>query len=308
MTDMTSENTDLEIGVKPTQPEAGGPMQVSVALRGDSAAQADGLMAVLKDADGQDLASAPFQTDPDDGTLRARLNMIAPMAVGDCRWTLSVMRSAQTLARADVAFAVAAHILRPSVWNLPAAITAGETFRCTVGLAGAVSCSAANWAFVIEDQDGTVLKTGVTGPEPAPGTQGLHCAEITLRAPDRPGRQVWRVRPADPGLDHPHAPVCADIHLNVVARPDRVIRVLVQDAVSGEPVERARVTAHPFRTFTDAEGRARIDVPAGSYTVFVSGLQYFAFKTEADVQGDAEVDIIARMHVDRTYDEVDQWA
>ncbi len=308
MTDMNLETTELEIGVKPARPEAGAPMQIEVVPQGDLLGQTEGLVAVLQDADAQHLATAPMEIDPNGGTPRALLRVSAPNCVGDCRWTLRATREGETLAQAEVTFEVAAQVIRPSVWNLPPAITAGEEFRCTVGLACAGESTAANLAFVVEDEGGTVLQSGVTGSTPTPGTQGLHCAEITLRAPDRAGRNVWRVRPVDPGLDLLHTPVCTEIHLNVVARPDRVIRVLVQDAVSGEPVERARVTAHPFRTLTDAEGRAELAVPAGTYTVFVSGLQYFAFKAEADLQGDAEADIIARMHVDRAYDEVDQWA
>lgn len=308
MTDTTLEIIDLEIGVKPAQPEAGAPLQVNAALRGNLPAQAQNLLAVLQDAEGQPLASASFENDPSDGKPRARLGVTAPDTIGDCRWRLCVTHDDSVLTQAEVAFSVAAHVIRPSVWNLPPAITAGDTFRCTVGLACGTACSAAHWAFDVEDQDGTLLQSGVTGPEPAPGTLGLHCTEITLRAPDRPGRHVWRVRPSDPGGDPAHAPVCSDVHLNVVARPDRVIRVQVRDAVSGAPVARARVSAHPFRTLTDAEGRAEIAVPAGSYTVFVSGLDYFAFKAEADLCDDSTVDITAVMQVDRAYDEADQWA
>jgi hypothetical protein len=308
MTEMELETTDLDIGVRPDRPDAGGPMQIKVTLKGDLAADTDGLMAVLKDADGEDLATAPIAVDPADGAARAVLGVTAPDSVGDVRWDLRVTRADDTLASAGVSFSVAPTVIRPSVWNLPTAITAGETFRFTVGLADASSRSAANRAFVVEDQDGAVLHSDTTGPIPVPGTNGLHCAEVELRAPTRAGRHLWRVRPADAGPDRAEAPAPADIHLNVVGSPDRVIKILALDAVSGQPVDRARVVAHPFRTHTNAEGRAEIAVPAGSYTVFVSGLQYFAFKAEADLEKNATIEIRAEMHVDRAYDEVDQWA
>lgn len=141
-----------------------------------------------------------------------------------------------------------------------------------------------------------------------PGTDALHCAQVELRAPDHEGRYVWRVRPADPCMELPHSTAPADLHLNVVRQPDHVIRVVALDAVSRQPVQRARVVAHPFRTFTDLDGRAEIAVPAGAYRVFVSGRQYFPFQDEVDVRQDGNVEIVAEMHVDRAFDEVDQWA
>jgi hypothetical protein len=308
MTDMEFLTTDLDIGLKPERPEAGAEMEIRVAPAGGGLAERDGLIAMLRDAEGEDLGTAPLLRDPDNGTVRAVLRVPAPTMIGEHRWSVCVTEADDPVAKKVLAFEVGAHVVRPSVWNLPPAITAGDRVRFTVGLACATGCSAADWAFVIEDAEGSVLHHGVTGPETLPGTEGLHGADIELAAPDQAGRHVWRVRPVDPGHGIAHAPIAGEIHLNVVRRPDRMIRVNVVDAVSGEPVPRARVVAHPFRAVTDDAGRAEIPVPSGSYRVFVSGHQYFPFQSEVDLQVEVDIEIVAEMHVDRPFDETDQWA
>ncbi|MCU4652690.1 hypothetical protein N8I71_07595 [Roseibacterium sp. SDUM158016] len=300
--------TSLDIGIDPPTPDAGASLAIKMSTKDGTPLPAEGLEAVLLDARMQTLATATVDIDETDGTGRASLNVTAPASVGECRWSLALRAGEETLAQADVTFEVRAHAIAPIVWNVPSAISAGEMFRFHVGLRCSSACVSENWGFVVEDADGQELHSGVMGSTPAPGTDALHFAEVELRAPDHDGRYVWRVRPVDPGLDLPHAPAAADLHLNVVRKPDHVIRVLALDALSREPVARAKVVAHPFRTMTDAEGRAEIAVPAGAYTVFVSGHQYFAFRQTADLAQQGDVEIVAEMHVDRAYDEVDEWA
>ena len=307
MIDMELLTTDLGIGLRPERPEAGAEMEVRV-TPGEGLARRDGLIVVLRDGTGEDLAIAPLHTNAEDGAIRAVLRVAAPVALGDHRWSVGLSDGQGTLAEDALTFEVVAPAIRPSIWNLPSAIVAGERFGFTVGFASAPTREAAGWAFVLEDQDGTVLKTGVTDHDPLPGQAGIHGAEIELVAPSRPGRHVWRLRPAEPGGDGPHVPVAVDVHLNVVRPPDRLIRLRAVDAATGAPVARARVVAHPFRALTDAEGQAEIAVPSGSYRVFVSGLQYFPFRAEIDLETEEAVEILAELYVDRPFDETDQWA
>ena len=306
--DLVEPTIGLETSITPARPDAGAPLAIKISTADGTSLHAEGLQAVLLDARMETLATAPVDIDEADGTGRASLMVTAPAAVGECWWSLALRAGDETLALTDVTFDVRAHRIAPIVWDVPSAITAGEVFRFQVGLRCSSACPSATWAFVVEDADGKELHSGTTGSAPAPGTDALHFVEVALHAPDQDGRYVWHVRPTDPGLDLPHAPALAEVHRNVVRRPDHVIRVLALDAQTREPVERAKVVAHPFRTMTDAEGRAEIAVPSGAYTVFVSGHQYFAFQQTADVAQHGDIEIMAEMYVDRAYDEVDEWA
>jgi hypothetical protein len=308
MTEMELLSAALDIRLKPERPEAGAEMEIRVAPADGAGAAPEGAVAVVRDADGQDIATAPLQKNPDDGAIRAVLRLAAPDAIGDHRWSVSLQDAGGEIAAGVLTFAVGAHAVRPSVWNLPPAITAGERFGFTVGLACAAGCAAAGWGFVLEDQDGRVLQSAMAGPEPLPGTAGVHGARIDVVAPSEAGRHVWRLRPVQTGGDGLHAPVAVDVHLNVVRRPDRVIRVRARDAASGAPVARARVVAHPFRAMTDADGLAELAVPAGAYRLFVSGPPYFPFRAEIDTGPEVPVEILAEMHHDRPFDETDQWS
>ncbi|MGP1355800.1 carboxypeptidase-like regulatory domain-containing protein [Roseicyclus sp.] len=304
MTDTELMSDALDIRLKPDRPEAGAEMEIQVAA---APADVDGLIVELCDGGGADLAWAKLERDPDGGRMRALLRLAAPRAPGHHTLSVRVLGSDGPVAERALAVEVVAPVVRPSVWNLPPAIPAGQSFRFTVGLASTPGWSAANRGFVVEDADGNSVQSGLTGAEAVAGSEGLFSAEVEVAAPVKSGRHLWRVRPLDPGTDAPRI-VSAEVHLNVVQPPDRVIRIRARDAVTGAPVERARVVAHPFRALTDAEGRAEIAVPAGAYRVFVSGHQYFPFRSDADLAAADAVDIVAEMHVDRAFDEADQWA
>ena len=77
------------------------------------------------------------------------------------------------------------------------------------------------------------------------------------------------------------------------------------DLESQTPVEGAKVVAHPYRTLTDAQGRAELRVPGGAYRLFVSGKQYFPFRHDCDVT--ADVTVRAELAVDRELSDDDIW-
>jgi len=299
----------LAILTEPEQPDAGSAFTVTVTTD-VSAPEAQGLAAALLDHEGCERAAAPLGYDHDRGLALATLNADAPPTLGRYRWTALLRatedEAGEPLATAEVDLDTSAHSIRPAIWAVPPAIEAGAEFSVRVGLRCTAGCTARGWSFRVLDAAGDEVATGMTGDTPAPGTDALHFAEISLRAPEEDGKHLWTVVPVRPDADLPHEVHAADLRLTVIPQPDRVIRIRAVDAATGAPVDRAKVVAHPFRTFTDAEGCAEIAVPQGAYTVFVSGKQYFPFRHE--VETDEDVDIVAELHVDRAYDEVDQWA
>ena len=77
------------------------------------------------------------------------------------------------------------------------------------------------------------------------------------------------------------------------------------DVESQVPVEGAKVVAHPYRTFTDDRGMAKVRVPAGKYRLFVSGKKYFPYRSDCDVKADLTVK--ADLAVDRELSDADIW-
>lgn len=299
-----SDQPDLSLLIEPESPEAGAPMSIAVTTD----VPPDGKRAKLLDAEGAERATAGFGDPDETGRVTARLDTTAPDTAGDHAWTVILVDTDEDapLARTDAAFSTRPHDIRPTVWGIPSAIPSGTAFRVNIGLRCVSGCSSAHWGFVIADESGTEILAGQVGDSPAPGTEALHFAEIELNAPRTEGQHVWQIRPTCPEHTLPHVAVPADLNLNVVRQPEHVIRVRAVDALTGSPVNRAKVVAHPFRALTDADGRAEIAVPRGSYTVFVSGQQYFPVRQQAEIA--ADVEIHAEMYLDRAFDEVDQWA
>jgi hypothetical protein len=300
----------LDILVKPERPDAGAPMIVMLSSRLDRE-DCKGLAATLLDAEGEVLATAPVVFDVDNQRAVANLTTTAPEAPGAHRWQVALHaedaeEDDPVLAVAEVDFDSCAHSIRPTVWGVPPAVEQGKSFRISVGLRCTAGCPSAGWAFRVLDAEGAEVASGLTGDAPAPGTDALHFAEVELRAPDAEGLHVWTVQPVSPEAEMPHAVQPVDLRLTVTAGAQHVIRVRARDAASGEPIARAKVVAHPFSTLTGADGTAELPVPRGRYRVFVSGRRYFPFRQELEVAGDLE--LLAELHIDREYDEVEQWA
>jgi hypothetical protein len=302
----------LAVLIEPERPDAGASFDVTVTVDVPDAAATTDLIAVLVDQDGEELATAPLGYDDEAKLGVAKLAAHAPESPGDHRWTVilrdGTSEDGETLAQEAADFEVGAHRIRPTVWGLPSAVEAAGTFRVSVGLRCTSTCHSAGWSFVVRDEEGADILTGCVGDEPAPRTEALHFAEIELPAPDKEGLHIWHIVPLCPEDGLPHTAQATEVRLNVVPRAEHVIRVRAIDASSGQPVEKAKVVAHPFRTFTDSEGRAELAVPRGTYTVFVSGRRYFPVRNVVDVEQEDTVEIVAELHFDRADEEVDQWA
>ena len=299
---------EVALDLLPETPDAGRPVTVTARIDLPGVAAPQDLRVVLTNDAGDTIATAPLLREAETATCAAVLTAMAPDSAGAHRWQASLDGPAAPGARGALSFHVAAHGLRPVVWDIPPAIETGADFTIRAGLRCTSGCRSAGWSLCVRDADGAMLATATVGDVPADGTEALFFATLTLRAPDAPGHMTWQVLPLAHDRGLPHVPLATPLAFNVVARAEHVIRVRALDMVTGDPIARAKVVAHPFRTFTDAEGMAELAVPRGVYTVFVSGKQYFPVRTVADVATEGDIRILAEMQVDRAYDEVDQWA
>jgi hypothetical protein len=201
------------------------------------------------------------------------------------------------------------HATRIVVWDTPAAVQCGASLRLKVGVKCAAECCAAGWRVAIRDLQGRTVASAVVGDNPWPGTGALYYAELTLRAPDAEGLHAWEAS-LDADLAEPDRPKHSDanarLHVRTVPAPECLVKVVAVDAASRAPVRGARVVVHPYRTVTDEEGVAELRVPKGTYRLFVSGRDYFPFRSDGEVS--ADVTIRAELDVDRGPSDAELWS
>jgi hypothetical protein len=262
---------------------------------------------VLTDATGGELGRAPVVVG-DDGPPVAAIVLDAPAVPGDHQWQVTLVPAPSDAApqTASVTVTVLAHPIGLTLWDTPDAVQAGRDFTFRLGVKCPCGCGSAHWPFVVQDQTGAQVATGTVGDTPWPGTDALCHAQVTLTAPTTPGVQDWTITGLPPDHAMPHIARAMPLRVTVTPAADATLTVIAVDAATGAPVDRAKVVAHPFRAFTDATGRATLHLPRGTYTVFVSGKQYFAHRQTVEVSDTATLH--ASLHTDHAFSDADTWA
>jgi len=198
------------------------------------------------------------------------------------------------------------HELRLVAWDTPPAIERGKPFALKLGLTCPSGCRPAGWAVDVRDHNDETQATTTLGDDPWPGTDALFHAEVTLVAPDAEGLHTWEAAVPTDGLAVAHADCSVRFGVRVVAAPACALTVVATDAESGNPVEGARVVAHPYRTVTDERGMATLRVPAGEYRLFVSGKGCVPFRFDGEVKADTT--IRAELAQDVELSDADIWS
>jgi hypothetical protein len=201
------------------------------------------------------------------------------------------------------------HATRLVVWDTPSAVECGAPLRFKVGVQCAAECRVADWRVAIRDAAGHAVTSVAIGDAPAPGTSAVYFADIEVRAPESEGLHAWEAAVADCSAAvegaAPHAGASARFNIRTVPAPECLVKVVAVDAVSRAPVPGARVVVHPYRAVTNADGVAEIRVPKGAYRLFVSGRDYFPFRSDGEVRDD--VTIHAELDVDRGPSDAELW-
>ncbi len=214
--------------------------------------------------------------------------------------------------------AVEPHSTHVVVWDAPSTIECGEKFSVKLGVKCSAECRPEGWTVEVRDQHGKERATATLSGEPWPGTSALYYAEVELSAPDTEGLYTWEAKaladgladgaaggPAD-GPDIQHAECIARFGVRVVPTPECLLTVVAIDMENQTPVKGAKVSVHPYRTFTDERGVAEVRVPEGEYRLFVSGKNYFPFRSDGEMKTD--VTIRAELAVDRELSDADIWS
>ncbi len=305
-----SETSPCHIDLWPETVDAGATLTLSAML--DAAFDPTGYALVYRDASRCEVGRTAFAENEDGTWTTGGLALTAPSGPGTHVWSAvlvpedAVDGPEQEIILGAVQVPVRAHLMSVVVWDIPSAIPRGEGFAVRVGLKCTGGCCSAGWGYRIRDHEGRDLAAGRVGDEPWEGTAALHHAEVMLTAPEGEGQFTWTAEADLPDGALPHGHGATPFRVNSVPSPEFRLSVLAVDAVSGEPVRRAKVVAHPFRTLTDEQGRAEMLMPRGSYALFVSGKSYFPFKAEGDLSGD--LTIRAELHIDREFSVADAWS
>ncbi len=195
------------------------------------------------------------------------------------------------------------------VWDEPSTVERGEGFSVKLGVKCSSECPPDGWTVEVRDQDGKKRATATLSAEPWPGTAALYYAELDLSAPDTEGLHEWEAKAladgAADGPDIPHAECIVRFGVRVVPTPECLLTVVAIDMESQTPVKGAKVVVHPYKAFTDERGMAEVRVPKGEYRLFVSGKNYFPFRSDVEMKTD--VTIRAELAVDRELSDADIW-
>jgi hypothetical protein len=285
------ETDTLLIDVAPQEVAAGAELTLRAAARCVPMRDLRGISVQIYDQDGASIGQIEF--DELDGATNTTdaLTLHAPIKVGSYTWRAEISAAAVgkpggaplTCFFNVTSVAHQAHLL---AWGAPSAIAAGTEFKVTLGLKCSGGCSMAGRRIEIYDEAQNLITSVPMSEQVRAGSSGLHETEITLKAPSEICRQQWEARIAIDKTDPPHPATSAKFGLNIVAAPEHLVTLDVIDAETRSPIEGATVLMHPFRAMTDENGRAKVQVCKGDYTVWISAPKYEAVCKYVDVTQD----------------------
>lgn len=274
------------------------------------AAELTGTTLLIKNQDGALLESLELTEFDSESNDTSQCLVKAPLQPGAYTWwAVYPAHESAGIAfdevSASFSFTAKPHSMRVISWDAPSAIECGEKFSVKIGVKCSSECRPDHWMLEVNDHEGNKLASTTLSDEAWPDTTGLYYAEVELIAPDSEGLYRWEARISTTDLDIPHGECVAGFNVRVVATPECIVTVEAIDLESQTPLEGARVVVHPYRTFTDARGLAEVRVPKGEYRLFVSGKNYFPFRSDNKVQTD--LTIRAELAVDRELSDADVW-
>ena len=195
------------------------------------------------------------------------------------------------------------HKMNLAVWDLPTAISSGGSFTATLGCKCDSGCPPDQWVFEVRDHEGQLVGSARPGDEPVAGTEALYAANVQLAAPASEGLFDWQF---SVGAAGEHDSTSVPLRVRVTPEASCRLTVIAVDRLSGNPVEGMKVVVHPYRTQTGSDGSADLELPAGSYRLFVSGKDYFPLRMDGELK--ADLTIRAELEVDAGPSDAEQWS
>jgi hypothetical protein len=329
-----SEGPTFSVEVSPNEVDAGADMTLKAKVACVPATDLRGEALQIMDQDGALVESLELGEFDGESNETSEFVVKAPVEPGAYTWlavcpALATAGPSSEETSAPFSFTAKPHSTRVVVWDVPSTIESGETFSVKLGVNCSSECRPNGWTVEVRDQSGERRATVTFGGESWPGTSALYYAEVELSAPDTEGLHTWEAKalakaaadpqadglaegPADASAegpaddpDIPHAEAVAPFGVRVVPAPECLLTVVAIDMESQTPVEGAKVSVHPYKTFTDERGVAEVRLPKGEYRLFVSGKNYFPFRSDGEMKTDVTIKV--ELAVDRELSDADIW-
>lgn len=242
------------------------------------------------------LVATPALAEQGDGfTETAVIAIRAPAALGT--YALVIVFPRQQVGRdvfeaceLPIAFETVPHQTSVAVWGVASPVEAGGRLAVTVGVKSAGGCELRGAAVDVTDEAGIALGRGRLGDTPWPGT-GLYWAEIALVAPAGTGTHSWRAAFPAQEARLAHEASSAAFSFAVVRPPEHRLTVQVTEAEGAAPLAGVELALGPYRAATDAMGTARLDVPAGRFSLAVWKSGFEGAPTDVEVAGDVALQV-----------------
>jgi hypothetical protein len=170
----------------------------------------------------------------------------------------------------DTSTTTAAPELKPhetslAIWDVPSPLVVGRSSKLKVGVRCSSGCSLAGQKVQIHDATQQHIAEAAVGPTPWSGTAGLYWTELDVVAPDIEGTHTWTAEFVAANLDPPHLRASSNFTVNTVKPPDHRVTVEILQQDTKAPIDVSEVRLGIYRTVTNTDGIARLDVPKGTY-------------------------------------------
>ena len=309
--DMTPKISVLSCEMSPGEVDAGADMTLKGKVSCSPAADLRGNTFLIKDQNGALAESIELTEFDGESNETSEFVLKAPLRPGTYTWLAVCPADAKASisheeTSSPFSFTVIAHRTQVVVWDAPSNIECGQRFSIKIGVKCSSDCRPDGWALEVCDHDRKKLARATLNDEPWRDTAALYYAEVDLTAPDTEGLYAWEAKSDAAGLDVPHAECVASFGVRVVPTPECILTVEAIDMESQIPVKGAKVVVHPYRTLTDEHGVAEVRVPKGEYRLFVSGRNYFPFRSDVEVRTDKT--IRAELALDVGLSDADIWS
>jgi hypothetical protein len=242
------------------------------------------------------LVATPALAEHGDGfTETATIAVRAPATLGT--YTLAIVFPRQQIGRdifeeceLPIAFKTVPHRTSVAVWGVASPVAAGGRLAVTVGVKSAGGCELKGTTIEIVDEAGTPVGQGRLGNAPWPGT-GLYWAEIGLAAPARIGTHSWRAIFPAQEVKLAHDTSDAAFGFAVVPPPEHRLTVKVTETEGAAPLAGVELALGPYRAATDAMGTARLDIPAGTFSLAVWKSGFEGAPRDVEVAGEMSIQV-----------------
>ena len=240
------------------------------------------------------------------------LSAAVPSSIGEHVWNISLPeQETENAAHREASFtltlATRPHSTSMAIWDTDSPVVMGTPFSARVGVKCSSGCPMMGRVIEVRDEDGKKTGHGTLGETPWPDTDALYATEVGLVAPTTEGMFSWSASVIPTGLEIPHSKASATFSFRAVRPPEHSVTVKVISKDDGAPLENVDVRLGAYRASTDQSGLATLELPKGSYDLYVSKMGYEARAETVEVAEDVTVQVEALTAPDPESDDERLW-